>query len=107
MDTLPAQYHTAARNMALKKGATRRPRGYYTKQVDKTTWKQAIMRKKSGTRPGPGNLTVDMLKAANQNFVISDCVKSSVFVSKSMSVGQSHGPLDMPPLLVRSRNLLV
>ena len=68
LDTLPAQYHTAARNMALKNGATRRPRGYYTKQVDKPTWKQAIMRKKSGTRPGPGNLTVDMLKAANENF---------------------------------------
>ena len=27
-----------------------------------------IQRKKSGTRPGPGNLTVDMLKAANEQF---------------------------------------
>ena len=38
------------------------------KLINKTTWKRAILRKKSGTRPGPGHLTVDMLKAANEKF---------------------------------------
>ena len=68
LDTLPKQYHEAAKNMKLKDGATRREKGHYMKLIESEKWKKAIQRKKSGTRPGPGNLTVDMLKAANETF---------------------------------------
>ena len=66
--TLPEPFHDTIDEMEMKEGATRRTAGHHLKLINVPTWKNKIASKKSGTRPGPGNLTIDMLKAANEVF---------------------------------------
>ena len=68
-DTVAPQFHDAMDEMQMKKGAIRRPNGHYLTLITRQKWISKIMAKKSGTRPGPGNLTIDMLKSATENFL--------------------------------------